>query len=381
MLKRLCSLFLIVCCSLLIASWAVAEPAPVSPSKVSLQKNAYVMKNRTIALTPVLTPADATTTYTWYSSKKSVATVADGVVTGVKPGKATITVKTANNKKAFCTVTVTEVTMTGFEVSLADWQGDDCYYEGDEDYAEGFYEAVGHRMYPSIGSVAPADANQAIVWKSGNSKVASVSSKGVITCNKPGSTIVTATSKYGGYRISLPILTYANATYWDVDDCFDDPDEYDEDSCTTSAKYIYIKNGYLYVDMYFLNMYSFTIRRLSKQAMYLTLDCSNTDYEDYSYVGTYKPTLKGKIAPYHVGVATFKLGKIDGSKVWLDDADAYCEGYVYSKDIGADVKAIIPYVSGKSVHAPKIAHSSPRFAPRIAHNASRFAPRIARAAF
>jgi hypothetical protein len=316
------------------------------------------MQNRTIALTPVLTPTDATTTYTWSSSAKKIASVIDGVVTGVKPGKAVITVKTANNKTAACTVTVAEVSMTGFTMALADWQGDDCYYEEDADTAY-FTEVVGHKMYSSIGNVAPADANKSIVWKSGNSKIASISSSGVITCKKPGSIVVTATSKYGGYKLALPVTVFANATYWNLDGCFDDPEEYDEDSYYTSGKSVYIKDGALYVEVYILNTCSFTIRRLSKQAVYLTLNYSDTEsYEDYTYVGIYKPTLKGKIAPYHVGVATFKLGKIDGSKAWLTDADACCEGYCYSKDIGADVKAVIPYVSGASRRAPKTVHAA-----------------------
>jgi hypothetical protein len=96
-------------------------------------------------------------------------------------------------------------------------------------------------------------------------------------------------------------------------------------------------------------MYSFTIKRLSKQAVYLTLYYSDTEStDDYAYVGSFTPTLKGKIAPYTIGVATFKLGKINSAKAWLIDADAYCEGRCSSKDIGAEPKAAIPGISGAS---------------------------------
>lgn len=45
--------------------------------------------------------------YTWKSTKKSVATVdKNGVIKGVKPGSTKITVKTANGLKAVCKVTV-----------------------------------------------------------------------------------------------------------------------------------------------------------------------------------------------------------------------------------------------------------------------------------
>ena len=336
---------LVLCCVTLLAVWASADVIPVNPTKVSLPKTATVMMKRSLPLTPVLDPATATTTFLWSSSKKNVATVANGVVTGVKPGKAVITVRTANGKKATCTVTVTQVFMTNYSVSVADYRGDDCY----EDKINSYWEVTGHRLYTTIGEISPTDANRALIWKSNNPKVASVNSKGVIDCKKVGSAIVTATAKYGGYRVVLPIRIYANSTYWDVNDCFDDPDEYDEDYYYTSAKRIYVKDGHLYIDMYVLNMYPFAIRRMSNQAIYLTFNYSEAESEDdYIYVGSYKPTLKGKINPYSISTITFKLGKINGAKAWLTNADAFCAGYCYSKSFGATPKGTIPGISGAS---------------------------------
>ena len=58
-------------------------------------------------LTTWMKPASARTTYTWKSSNKKVATVDEyGVVTAKKKGSATITVKTANGKKASVRVNV-----------------------------------------------------------------------------------------------------------------------------------------------------------------------------------------------------------------------------------------------------------------------------------
>lgn len=356
MLKHLSTLWLALCL-ILIASSAAAAPVPVNPSRVSLPKTAVVMKNQQITLTPVLTPIDATTTYTWSSGKKSVATVLNGVVTGVNPGKAVITVKTANKKWAKCTVTVTQIPMTSFTVALSDWQGDDCYFKDEESGEECFWEVTGHKMYPSIGDVTPADANRAIVWKSLNPSIASVDSKGVITCKKQGATTVTATSKYGGYKVTLPITVFTNATQWLVPDHFSSLPNYEEnlDYYYTSAKSVYAKNGYLYIDMYILNLHPFTIKRLGKQEVYLTLDYSGTeDYRDYDDIGNYKATLNKKIPPYKIGVATIKLFKINAAKLWLIDADAYCEGYAYSKGIGAEPKASIPGISGASRPAGKV---------------------------
>ena len=84
-----------------------ANVAPVPATGVTLnRRSASVKKDRTITLTATVEPADAA--ITWSSSDTSVATVNNGVVTGVTPGKAKITVTTEDGKHtASCTVTVT----------------------------------------------------------------------------------------------------------------------------------------------------------------------------------------------------------------------------------------------------------------------------------
>lgn len=66
----------------------------------------------TVQLTATVTPTSATNkTVTWESSDEAVATVEDGVVTGVSAGTATITVKTNDgNFTDECVVTVSDVT-------------------------------------------------------------------------------------------------------------------------------------------------------------------------------------------------------------------------------------------------------------------------------
>lgn len=73
---------------------------------------ASIAVGKTATLSAAITPADATNkTVTWTTSDAAVATVANGVVTGVKAGTATITVTTADGgKTAACAVTVTETT-------------------------------------------------------------------------------------------------------------------------------------------------------------------------------------------------------------------------------------------------------------------------------
>ncbi|MCR5091655.1 MAG: Ig-like domain-containing protein [Bacilli bacterium] len=61
----------------------------------------------TVTLTPTVAPANSTDLVEWSTSNAAVATVEDGVVTGVAAGTATITAK-AGDKTATCAITVTD---------------------------------------------------------------------------------------------------------------------------------------------------------------------------------------------------------------------------------------------------------------------------------
>lgn len=88
-----------------------AATAGKSVTSVKLdQTTATVQVGKTLQLTGTITPSTATNqSVTWSSGNSAVATVnSSGVVTGVKAGTATITVKTADGgKTATCKVTVT----------------------------------------------------------------------------------------------------------------------------------------------------------------------------------------------------------------------------------------------------------------------------------
>ncbi len=87
-----------------------ANVAPVHATGVTLDKTlASVKQGKTITLTATVEPADAVNkNVTWSSNDASVATVNNGVVTGVATGNAKITVTTEDGSHtASCTVTVT----------------------------------------------------------------------------------------------------------------------------------------------------------------------------------------------------------------------------------------------------------------------------------
>lgn len=87
---------------------AVVETPVVEVAGITLDQTAATLtEGETLKLTATVSPDDATDkTVTWSTSDASVATVADGVVTAVAAGTATITAK-AGEHSATCVVTVT----------------------------------------------------------------------------------------------------------------------------------------------------------------------------------------------------------------------------------------------------------------------------------
>ncbi|MBR2698215.1 MAG: Ig-like domain-containing protein [Clostridia bacterium] len=163
---------------LLLTGWAVAEaPQPVS---VALDRTGTVRLplGDTLTLTPVLTPADAETTFTWRTSKKSVATVSGGVVTAKKAGTATVTVTTANRKRASVRIRVYDPYLpTGVRLDRT-----------------GTVKLPLGETLTLIATLSPDTARSTLKWASTKRKVASVSG-GVVTAKKEGTATVTVTTR------------------------------------------------------------------------------------------------------------------------------------------------------------------------------------------
>ena len=160
----------------------VAKEIPVT--SVSLDQTAVELaEGGEVTLTATVKPDDATNkNVSWSSSNSSVASVTDGVVTAVKAGTATITVKTDDgNKTATCEVTVVAKEIPVTSVSL-----DQTAVE----LAEGGEVTL-------TATVKPDDAtNKNVSWTSSNESVATVDN-GKITAVKAGSSIITVTTEDG----------------------------------------------------------------------------------------------------------------------------------------------------------------------------------------
>ncbi|MBQ7521860.1 MAG: Ig-like domain-containing protein [Clostridia bacterium] len=118
-------------------------------------------------LTPTLTPADSTVTYTWKTDNSSVATVnSSGRVVARGEGTATIKAVASNGLKATCTVTVTpQKTLTLDKETLSIGVGE---------------------VYTLTSTMTPADETVTYTWKTTNANVATVNSKGRIVARGEG---------------------------------------------------------------------------------------------------------------------------------------------------------------------------------------------------
>lgn len=84
---------------------------------ITMDSTATVEAGKTVTISASVTtdPTGGSTALTWETSDSSIATVKDGVVTGVKAGTVTITAKAADGTSKTCTVTVTAAQTGGEE--------------------------------------------------------------------------------------------------------------------------------------------------------------------------------------------------------------------------------------------------------------------------
>jgi uncharacterized protein YjdB len=179
-------------------SVTVLNKIPVE--KITLDKtNVSLKKGDTAKLKATVSPSNTTdSSVTYYSSDDDVATVsADGTITAVKGGTATITAL-AGEKSAKCTVTVT-VAMTGVKA----------------DGSTSRKAVVGDKINLAVLR-DPADATDAVTakWTTSNPNIATVSSNGAVTAVAPGEVTITATvNKWKvDYKITITDKTGESTT-------------------------------------------------------------------------------------------------------------------------------------------------------------------------
>ena len=176
------------------------ESMLVDVTEVRLNKDKMTLEKGTReTLTATIFPDDATNkSVVWTSSNKNVAIVnANGRVTGLSAGTATITVTTVNaGETATCEVTVTEqpvVEVTGVRLNSSSLSME-----------KGQSTVLSATVTPSNSS------NKNVIWTSSNENVVVVNQNGKVTAIGEGTAEVTVKTEQGGYtakcniRVSLP---------------------------------------------------------------------------------------------------------------------------------------------------------------------------------
>lgn len=171
------------------------EDATVAITSIEFDKNeASVGVGGTVTITPTISPTGYTETPVWESTNPSVATVSNGVVTGVSAGEATIRLKSPTDAtiKAECAVTVTApVSVTG--VSLDETSK--ALHPGDE--------------FDLTATVAPNNAtNKSVTWTSSDDTKATVVN-GHVTALAAGTPKITVTTVDGDFTATCD-LTITN---------------------------------------------------------------------------------------------------------------------------------------------------------------------------
>lgn len=168
-----------------------------APESVKLGVTSVTMKaGKSGTLKYAIYPTDARNRVaTFTSSNPAVATVSStGLITAVSRGTANITVAAENGVKAVCKITVTQP-VKGIEISTPTAE----VYTG--------------KTLTLSAKVVPNDSNnQNILWSSSDSRIATVSSKGVVSGIKAGVVTITATSEDGSYTANCTVTVKQHVT-------------------------------------------------------------------------------------------------------------------------------------------------------------------------
>jgi uncharacterized protein (TIGR02145 family) len=151
---------------------------PVKVTGVSLNKTTLSLVVGTNGqLTATVAPNDAADkSVSWTSSDNSIATVADGNITAVSVGEATITVTTKDGgKTATCAVTVVANAISAESITLD--KTEHTLFVGDD--------------FTLTATVLPANSTDNVEWQTSNAAVATVAD-GVVTAVSVGEATITA---------------------------------------------------------------------------------------------------------------------------------------------------------------------------------------------
>lgn len=157
------------------------SPKDVLPTSISLvPETATIEVGGTIPLIPTILPTNATTTLSWDSSDNSIASVSNGLVTGLSEGTCNITVMTSNGLCATSAIVVKAKEVLPTAVSLS---------------AESLNLKVGEEAMLSA-SIFPENAVAILTWESSDNEIATIN-EGMVLAKNEGSCDIKVSTQNG----------------------------------------------------------------------------------------------------------------------------------------------------------------------------------------
>ena len=193
--KKMFTVMLALCVALSMAMASVtANAATKKPKKIYLKTTSTTVdiKGKVKVSVYKVKPSKASKSVKWKSSNKKVATVSkSGYVTGKKKGTVKITATSKKNKKAKKTIKIKVTNLKAKSVTMSKKSAN---------------------MYPGQKSALKATVkgqtgfyNQGVYWKSSNTKIATVDSKGNVTAKAAGKATITATERGGSKKATCAV--------------------------------------------------------------------------------------------------------------------------------------------------------------------------------
>ena len=193
--KKMFTVMLALCVALSMAMASVtANAATKKPKKIYLKATSTTVdiKGKVKVSVYKTKPSKASKSVKWKSSNKKVATVSkSGYVTGKKKGTVKITATSKKRKKVKKTIKIKVTNLKAKSVTLNKksaslLKGEKTQVKATVKGQTGFY-------------------NQGVTWKSSNTSVATVTSKGIVTAKKAGKATITATEKGGSKKATCSV--------------------------------------------------------------------------------------------------------------------------------------------------------------------------------
>lgn len=193
--KKMFTVMLALCVALSMAMASVtANAATKKPKKIYLKATSTTVdiKGKVKVSVYKTKPSKASKSVKWKSSNKKVATVSkSGYVTGKKKGTVKITATSKKNKRAKKTIKIKVTNLKAKYVKMSKtsailFPNDKTTLKATVKGSAGFY-------------------NQGVTWKSSNTSVATVNSKGSVTAKKAGKATITATEKGGSKKATCAV--------------------------------------------------------------------------------------------------------------------------------------------------------------------------------